>query len=202
MNKLSLLTTGIFRENPLLIMAMGICPALLIAKTAQFGIVFGVSTLLVLTISSIVLNIFKSVIVDKLETPIIVVLVSGLTSIVAILLKGYYPVVYEDIGNYLPLIAVNCIVLESLTFFPRNHTFFETTLKSVGVGTGYLWVLVLVGGIRELLASGTFFGEEVFIVAEQGGFFAQLPGGLLVLGTLMAFSNWISRKIVRRGTWK
>ncbi len=206
MNKGTLFTKGIFIENPLLITAMGISPALIGAKSAELAVALGLSAIAILIPSTLIMSLLKKFISDKTETLTILVLTAGFTAIVSILMRGYEPVLYEELMIPLAFISISCVLIETLTFYPRNYKMSETILNSMGIGIGYLIGLFLVGAIRELLATGSFWGTKVIptITLEGDNFFITISGGLFVLGIVMAFFHWIANKIKRRskGIWQ
>ncbi len=206
MNKITLLTKGIFLENPLLVLSLGLVPALLGAKTGELGLALGVCTFIILLITSILMSLIKKQIMDKTEKIIIIALTAGITTVVSLHLQAYNPELYAELNVALPLIAINCILIETLSFYPRNYTFIESTLNSIGVGIGYIWALALMGSIREILALGTLWGKQIIPIVPLEGetFFLLVPGGLIILAILMAFVHWITNKIKRRskGIWQ
>ncbi len=206
MNKKTLFTKGIFIENPLLIMAMGISPALIGAKTAQLGIVLGICMVMILLPATIIMGLVKKQVTDKTESLLIVVLTGGFAAMIALVMEAYAPRTYEELQIALPVIAINCVIVETLTFYTRNYTRVESFLNSLGTGIGYLLALAVMGAMRELFASGTLWGQQIVPLYNAGEdtFFLIIPGGLLIMACLMAFCNWISNRIRRRrkGVWQ
>ncbi len=206
MNKKTLFTKGIFIENPLLIMAMGISPALIGAKTIQLGIIMGLAMVAILLPATIIMGLLKKQITDRTESLLIVVLTGGITTMIALGMQAYAPRTYEELQIALPIIAVNCVIVETLTFYTRNYTRVESLLNSLGTGVGYLLALTVMGALRELFASGTLWGQQIIPIynSTEDSFFLVIPGGLIIMACLMAFCNWVSNKIRRRrkGIWQ
>ena len=206
MNKSTLFTKGLFVENPLLIMSIGICPAIIGAKTVQLGLVLGIVVIVILFLSTTIINLLKKFVSDRTEQFLIIVLTAGFATLASLVIKAVFPELYDELILAMALLSINCILIETLTFYPRNYSFFENIMHTMGTGIGYLIGLILIGAFRELFTAGTIWGVEIVPVAILHGetFFQTVPGGLFIIALIMAFSRWISNKIKRRskGIWQ
>ena len=189
-SKRQILREGIFTANPLFISAMGICPALAVATQASNGLGLGLAATLVLFSMGIVLSALKRVIPYGVRIPCTMVIAATFVSIADIIVRVYIPAVYAGIGPYLPLLAVNCVILERSEFFYTRNTVADSAVHGLAVGLGYTAGLTLLGAVRELIGKGTLFGAPILSgVVPQTPLFLLAPGGMLVLGVIIAILN-------------
>lgn len=192
--EIELIGKKIFRENPVLVTIAGLCPAVAITTSAANSLVLGVGTLLVLLLTSIASYLTRNLIPIKFTTGFHIVVASGLTAMVQLLVDAYFPDTSASLGIFVGLIAVNCIVIENVGY-GRNHLFGDTIKNGLGVGLGFIVVLFIMGSVREILGTGTFFGAVLFQSGPFGNaLFMMVPGGLLTLGVLSALARWIKIK--------
>ncbi|MGL4483741.1 MAG: Rnf-Nqr domain containing protein [Anaerovoracaceae bacterium] len=195
MNKLSLFTKGLIFENPILVLAVGLCPVLAMTNRALYGLVLGLLTFIILMFTSLIASILKKLIPDEAATACHVIVIAGITNICYQIMFAHYPVITEDLGIFIALIGVNTLLLTDLDYFARYHSIVETTINSLGLGLGYLIVITLFAAIRELLGTGTLFGKQLLALEYQNqAFLSMLPGALLLLAFLMALMNFLIRK--------
>ena len=194
MNKLGIVTKGIIKENPVLVLLLGTCPTLATTTGAINGVGMGVSTMAVLICSNIVISILKNVIPDKVRIPCYIVVIASFVTLVQFLLQAYLPALNDSLGLFIPLIVVNCIILGRAEMFASKNSIVDSALDGVGMGIGFTLALGIMGLIRELLGSGTAFDIPLF----GDGFtpmsiFMLAPGGFFVFAILVAFVNFISK---------
>ena len=193
-NKLSIVTKGIIKENPVLIQLLGCCPTLAVTTSAENGLGMGVSTMAVLICSNIVISLLKKVIPDKVRIPCYIVVIAGFVTVVQLLLKAYLPALDKSLGLFIPLIVVNCIILGRAEMFANKNGVLDSALDGLGMGLGFTLALGLMGLIRELLGSGTAFGFAVTAnVITPMGIFMLAPGGFFVFAILIAAINFFSK---------
>ena len=170
MNKLSILTKGIIKENPVLVLLLGCCPTLATTTGAINGLGMGVSTLAVLVCS-------------------------GFVTIVQLLLKAYLPALDAALGLFIPLIVVNCIILGRAEMFASKNSVLDSALDGLGMGIGFTLALGCMGLIREFLGSGTAFDIPIYANTgiEPAGIFMLAPGGFFVFAILIAAINYFSK---------
>ncbi|MCQ4636787.1 electron transport complex subunit E [Anaerovorax odorimutans] len=193
MNKLAIVTKGIIKENPVLVLLLGTCPTLAVTTSAINGLGMGVSAMVVLICSNIVISILKKVIPSTVRIPCYIVVIAGFVTVVQLMLKAYLPDLDKSLGLFIPLIVVNCIILGRAEMFASKNTIVDSALDGLGMGIGFTLALGVMGLIRELLGSGTVFG--IAITAGHitpMGIFMLAPGGFFVYAILIAAINWAS----------
>jgi len=149
----------------------------------------GLATLFVLFGSNIVVSVLKNIIPDKVRIPAYVVVIATFVSVTEMLIHAYFPVIFESLGIFIPLIVVNCIILGRAEVFASKNTVFRSALDGIGMGLGFTFALTLLGTIREFLGTGKAFGNIIF--SENYGMliFVLAPGAFIVLGYLIAIMN-------------
>lgn len=182
-NKLSILTNGIIKENPVLVLVLGTCPTLATTTSAINGLGMGVAATAVLVFSNLLISLLKSVIPDKVRIPCYIVVIAGLVTVVQMLVQAYAIDLYNALGVFLPLIVVNCIILGRAEMFASKNNPIDSVLDGLGMGMGFTLTLFMMGAIRELLGSGSIFGVSVlstpiaiFGVAPRRLHRIRLPG--------------------------
>lgn len=193
-SKLSILTKGIIKENPVLVLLLGTCPTLATTSSAINGIGMGVSAMAVLICSNIVISILRNIIPDKVRIPCYIVVIAGFVTVVQLLLQAFVPSLYASLGLFIPLIVVNCIILGRAEMFASKNNPFDSALDGIGMGIGFTLALGIMGLIREFFGSGTLFGQEVLTNIVPGmGIFNLAPGGFFVFGVLIAAVNYFTK---------
>ena len=154
-NNLSILTNGIIKENPVLVLVLGTCPTLATTTSAINGLGMGVAATAVLVFSNLLISLLKSVIPDKVRIPCYIVVIAGLVTVVQMLVQAYAIDLYNALGVFLPLIVVNCIILGRAEMFASKNSPLDSALDGLGMGMGFTLTLFMMGSIRELLGSGS-----------------------------------------------
>lgn len=186
---------GIWNENPIFRMVIGICSALAVTTAANNGIAMGMALTFVLTCSSILISILRNVIPAKVRIPCYIIVVATFTTVVDLFMKAYFPALYEVMGIFIPLIVVNCIVLARAEAFASKVGPIRATADALGMGLGYTWAITLISMIRELMGAGTLFGYQVMGDGFTPWIIAILPpGAFIVMGILVGLMNMITRK--------
>ena len=194
MNKLGIVTKGIIKENPVLVLLLGTCPTLAVTTSAINGLGMGVSTMAVLICSNIVISILKKIIPSKVRIPCYIVVIAGFVTVVQLMLKAYLPALDKSLGLFIPLIVVNCIILGRAEMFASKNSIVDSALDGLGMGVGFTLALGVMGLIREILGSGTAFGLTVTAgTITPMGIFMLAPGGFFVFAILIALINWASK---------
>ncbi|NLC89753.1 MAG: electron transport complex subunit E [Clostridiaceae bacterium] len=205
-NKKSLsyeLIKGVVKENPLFVLVLGTCPALAVTTSASNGLGMGIAFTFVLIMSNVVISALRKVIPDSVRIPAYITIIASLVTIVEFLLKAYAPELDQSLGIFIPLITVNCIILGRAEAFANRNGVLASIMDAIGMGLGYTLALLLMGGLREILGFGTFFGINMPWIREGGlrpiGILALPAGGFAVFGVLVALFNkmnhrWYSRK--------
>lgn len=184
-SKLAILTNGIIKENPVLILLIGTCPTLATSSSLANGLGMGVAATAVLICSNIVISALRKIIPDKVRIPCYIVLIAGFVTIVQFIVKAYAPSLDKSLGVFLPLIVVNCIILGRAEAFANKNSVIDSALDGIGMGIGFTLALAAMGAIRELLGTGCLLGKTI-IPNFSIGFFNLAPGGFFVYGILIA----------------
>lgn len=184
---------GIIRENPVFVILLGLCPTLGVTSSAVNGLGMGMATLFVLVMSNAVISLVKNLIPDKVRIPAFIVIIASFVTVVQLLMAAYTPALNEQLGIFIPLIVVNCIVLGRAEAFASRNTLWASTLDGLGMGVGFTFALTLLGIIRELLGSLSIFGFKL-IDADGMLVFVLAPGAFITLGFIIAVMAWMKRK--------
>lgn len=200
MNKLKILTNGIIKENPVLVLVLGTCPALAVTSSTINGVGMGFAATFVLICSNVVISLLKKVIPDKVRIPCYIVVIAGFVTVVQLLLQAYVKSLYDALGIFLPLIVVNCVILGRAEMFANKNSVFDSLLDGIGMGLGFTLALFLMGSIREILGVGTFCNIPIPWLSDNPiSILAQAPGGFFVYGFIIAILNKVSHgKAVKR----
>ena len=193
MNKLSILLKGLIKENPTFVLVLGMCPSIAVTTSVTNAVGMGITTTFVLVLSNALISLLKNVIPDKVRIPSYIVVIAASTSIIDLLLQGFVPSLAADLGIFIPLIAVNCIVLGRAEAFANKNSVTDSVLDGVGMGLGFTFALTMIGIFREVLGNGSFLGYS-FMESNNMLVFVLAPGGFIVLGLLMAVVNVIQKK--------
>ncbi len=186
---------GLIKENPIFVLVLGMCPTLAITTSAENGIGMGVAAMVVLLGSNIVISLLRKLIPDKVRIPAYITVIAGFVTVVQLLLKAYLPDLDKQLGIFIPLIVVNCIILARAEMFASKNGILPSIADALGMGLGFTAALFVIGSVREILGSGTFFGLDL-----TGGdipsmtLFILPPGGFLMLGLLMGLFNKLTKK--------
>lgn len=184
---------GILKENPVLVLMLGMCPTLAVTTSAINGFGMGVSTLAVLVVSNLVISLLRKVIPDEVRLPAYIVIVASLVTVVELLTEAYVPALYSALGIYIPLIVVNCIILGRAEAYASKNPPMLSAMDGVGMGVGFTIALTVIGLVRELLGAGTAFGIHVapdFFVPIA--VFVKAPGAFLVLAIIIMIMNAVN----------
>ena len=184
---------GFFKENPVLVLLLGMCPTLGVTTSAINGLGMGLATTFVLVMSNLVVSVVKSQIPDKVRIPSFIVIIASFVTMVELLMQAYVPALFEQLGLFIPLIVVNCIVLGRAEAFASKNNTLSSILDGLGMGLGFAMALTILGGVREILGSGSIFGFK-FIVGDGMLVFVLAPGAFIVLGYLIVLVNKINKK--------
>lgn len=196
------LVKGIIKENPLLILMLGTCPALAVTTSAINGLGMGVASTAVLVLSNLVISLLRKVIPDKIRIPAYITIIASLVTILQFLLQAYLPALNASLGIFIPLITVNCIILGRAEAFASNHGVFYSVIDGLGMGAGFTLALLIIGSLREILGFGTFFGVNMPWISEGGlqpmMIFGLPAGGFAIFGLMVAVTQKLNKKFYGR----
>ncbi len=195
-------TKGIFKENPIFIIVLGLCPVLGVSTQVVNAIGMGGGVIFVLLGSNIFVSLLKDFIPEKVRIPAYIVIIASFVTVVQMVMEAFAPDLYNSLGVFVPLIVVNCIILGRAEAFANKNTVKASVLDALGMGIGFTLALMLISLIREVLGAGTitlfpvgsFSGviEIPVLVDSPIRVFSLAAGALLVIGYLKAFFNWYS----------
>ena len=188
MNQIQQFTKGFIKENPILVLVLGTCPTLATTSSSLNGMGMGIATTFVLIGSNVVISLLANSIPDKVRIPAFVVIIASFVTVVDLLMQAYVPDLYVKLGIFIPLIVVNCIVLGRAEAFASKNSVFSSFLDGFGMGLGFTLALGTLGAIREIIGSGSLFGQK-FIPGEGILIFILAPGAFIALGYLIAIVN-------------
>lgn len=188
MNQMENFTKGFIKNNPVLALLLGMCPTLGVTTSAINGLGMGLATTFVLVAANVVISLIKNIIPDKVRIPAFIVVIASFVTIVDLVMAGFAPALHEQLGLFIPLIVVNCIVLGRAEAFASKNGIFSSLIDGLGMGFGFAFALTLLGGIREILGSGAIFGYK-FIPGDGILVFVLAPGAFIALGYLIALVN-------------
>ena len=184
------LTRGIIKENPVLVMLLGMCPTLGVTTSGINGLGMGLATMFVLILSNIVISLVKKIIPDIVRIPAFIVIIASFVTVLEMLMQAYTPSLYDALGIYIPLIVVNCIILGRAEAFASKNTVFNSLLDAIGMGIGFTLALVLLGSVREFLGNGSLFGYSILPEdMPKMLLFIMPPGAFMALGVIIATVN-------------
>ena len=187
---------GLIKENPSMVMILGMCPTLATTTTVINGVGMGLSTTVVLVLANVVISLLRKVIPDEVRIPAFIVVIASLVTVVDFLMQGYFPALSQSLGVYIPLIVVNCIILGRAEAFASKNSVGLSFFDGLGMGLGFTFALAILGSIRELIGSGTWAGMQVMPKSYVPiSIFVLQPGAFFALGCMIAVMTAImSRK--------
>jgi len=192
-------TKGFWKENPIFVMLLGMCPTLAVTTSSINGLTMGLAVVFVLTCSSLIISIVRNIIPKQVRIPTFIVIIATFVTMVDLFLKAFLLDLSKALGPFIPLIVVNCIILGRAEAFASKHGVMRSLLDAVGVSLGFTVTLVILGGIREILGMGTFFGMVVLGERfEQWVVMLLPPGAFITLGLLLGAKNIIDRRLAEK----
>ena len=194
MSKLNILTKGVFKENPVFVLMLGMCPTLGTTTSAINGLGMGLATTFVLMLSNVVISAIAGFVPAKVRIPSFIVVIAAFVTVLQFVMQAYTPGLYETLGLFIPLIVVNCIVLGRAEAFASKNSITDSFLDGVGIGLGFTAALTVLGLVREILGSASAFGIK-FINGDGILVFVLAPGAFIALGYLLVLFNKLKTKI-------
>ena len=187
---------GIVKENPVFVMLLGMCPTLGVTTSAFNGLGMGLATLFVLLMSNIVVSLIKSQVPAKVRIPAFIVIIAAFVTVAEMVLEAYIPFLYEQLGIFIPLIVVNCLILGRAEAFASKNNLAVSIVDALGMGAGFVIALTALGATRELLGNGSLF--ELRLVPEDAStliLFILPPGAFSALAYLAILFNKLTLKL-------
>ena len=183
------LLNGLIKENPTFVLMLGMCPTLAVTTSAINGLGMGLTTMIVLALSNMIISLLRKVIPNKVRIPAFIVIIASFVTIVEFLLHAYVTFLYDTLGIYIPLIVVNCIILGRAEAYASKNSVISSFFDGVGMGLGFTVALTIIGLIREFLGKGTIFNITLFENFTPISIFSMAPGAFFVLAALTAIQN-------------
>jgi electron transport complex protein RnfE len=189
-------TNGLIRENPLLMLMIGLCSSLAVTTLVANGIGMGLSMTFVLLMSEIVISAFRKLIPESIRIPVFIIIIAAFTTVIDYVLKAWFPDLSKAMGVFIPLIVVNCIIMGRVEGFAYKNNIGSVIPDALGMGLGYTWVLTGIALVRELLGSGTILDFQVMPLSYQPIIFFILPsGGFFVFALFISLNLFIKSKM-------
>ncbi len=189
------LTKGFFRESPVFVMMLGLCPALAVTTSASNGLGMGAAVVFVLSCSNLLISLIKGFIPSRIRIPCFIVVIASFVVVVERVLAAYLPGLDRRLGIYIPLIVVNCIILGRAEAFASKNSPIKSLLDGAGMGIGFTVALLTIGLIRESLGAGTIFGARIISSFQPASLMILPPGAFFTIGILLAFFNLKKRSL-------
>ncbi len=184
------LRTGLFKENPIFVQVLAMCPTLAVSTSVVNALGMGISSTIVLICSNAIISAVRKFIPNKIRIPAYIVIIAGFVSAVDMFLNAYLPSLYASLGIFIPLIVVNCIILGRAEAYASKNTVVASIFDAIGMGLGFTLGLTVLGFFRELLGAGTVLGYKIMPSAYvPANIMILAPGAFLTLGLIMAFIN-------------
>ena len=188
-------TNGLWAENPIIRLVIGMCPTLAVTNTASNGLAMGLATSFVLIMSEIVISIIKKLIPANVRIPSYILIIATFVTFTDYFLKAFFPGIAASLSIFIPLIVVNCLILGRQEAFASKNPTHRAIADGLGMGIGFTWVLTLLGMIRELFGMGSMFGFQLLGEWYRPMVIMVLPAGAFItLGILVGIMNYISRE--------
>lgn len=183
---------GLFKENPVFVLLLGMCPSLATTTSVSNAIGMGLSATVVLICSNVVISLLRKLIPSKVRIAAYIVIIATFVTIVEMLLKAYLPDLSDALGVFIPLIVVNCIILARAEAFASKNNVFQSLLDGAGMGIGFTIALTIISTVREIIGAGTWLGFRVMPASYEPALLFILPaGGFLTLGIILGVINLI-----------
>ncbi len=201
---------GVWKQNTSLVQILGLCPLLAVTTNLVNGVMLSLATIIVMAVSGVAVASLRNLIPHQIRIPVFILIIASLVTVVDLLFNAYFHQLYLVLGIFIPLIVTNCIVLARVEAYANKNPPLQSLLDGVFMGTGMLWTLALLGGLRELIGNGTLFAgidmvfsgarELQLLPSDYPGFLLTMlpPGAFIVLGCLIAWKNWIEARAAAR----
>lgn len=190
---------GVLVENPTFVQVIGMCPTLAVTTAAKNGIGMGLATTAVLIGSNVFISLLRKFIPSKIRIPAYIVIIASFVTLVEFLMQGFVPTLYKQLGLFIPLIVVNCIILARAEAYASKNDILTSLFDGLGMGLGFTLALTVIGSVREILGAGQWFGIQIMPSSYQPAIIMILaPGAFFTLGILMAILNYIRNRNTKK----
>nr|VFJ53056.1 MAG: electron transport complex protein RnfE [Candidatus Kentron sp. DK]VFJ56612.1 MAG: electron transport complex protein RnfE [Candidatus Kentron sp. DK] len=184
------LTKGLWRDNPVLVQMLGLCPMLAVTNTAVNALAMGMATFFVLVSSSFLVSLFRKLIPKQVRISCFIIIIATFVTVADFTLLALFPGLHKELGAFIPLIVANCMILGRQEAFAAKHSVGMALVDAIGMASGFLLALFALGSVREVFGSGSFFGFSLLGSSFEPWVLMLLPpGGFLTLGFLLLLFN-------------
>lgn len=181
---------GLIKNNPVFVQVLGMCPVLAVTTSVENGLGMGAATTFVLVSAAVIASFLKPIVPSEVRIPVYAVVIATFVTIADLVLRAFFPPLSASLGPYVPLIVVNCVIMGRIEAFATRNTPLPALSDALGMGAGFTAALMVLGGVREILGSGTLLGISLFGDAFNPMLVMILPAGaFLTLGVLMGIFN-------------
>ena len=201
---------GVWKQNTSIVQILGLCPLFAVTTNLVNGAMLSLATIIVMCISGLAIASLRNLIPHEIRIPVFILVVAALVTVVDLLFNANLHELYLVLGIFIPLIVTNCIVLARVEAYAAKNSPLQSMFDGIFMGVGMLWTLSLLGGLRELIGSGTLFSGIDMVIpglhplqllpADYPGFLIAMlpPGAFILLGCLIAWKNWIDARAAAR----
>lgn len=194
---------GIWRENPVFVMLLGMCPVLAVTNSVVNALAMGLATTFVLLMSSTLISLLRKAIPKQVRIATYIVIIATFVTVVDYAIQAVSLEIYLALGAFIQLIVVNCIILGRQEAFASKNTPFKAILDALGMGIGFTFALLCLGAVRELLGNGSLLGIDLFGPNfEPWAVMILPPGGFFVLGAWLLLFAWLKERAAARNAEK
>ena len=193
MNRFENFKAGLIKDNPVFSLFLGICSTLAITTTVNNAIGMGVSVIIVLIMSNVIISCVRKITPDEIRIPVYIVIIATLVKIIQMLIQAYAPSLNTSLGVFIPLIVVNCIILGRAESFAAKNSPIASLFDGLGCGLGFTLGLTILGSAREILGAGSVFGITLLPETTNILMFILPPGAFLTLGYIIAIFNKVKK---------
>jgi electron transport complex protein RnfE len=194
------LVKGLWRENPVFIQLLGLCPALAVTNSAVNALAMGAAVTFVLVGSSLLVSSLRNLIPKQVRITTFIIVIATFVTVADFTLQALAPTVHKELGAFIALIVVNCLILGRQEAFASRHSVPAAVADALGMSLGFSLALFLLGSIREILGSGSLFGISLFGPGFEPWVIMILPpGGFITLGLMLALFAFVKERRLRAG---
>ena len=193
------LVKGLYKENPIFRLVLGMCPTLAVTSSVKNGIGMGIAAAAVLVASNLFISLVRNMVPKKIRIPIFIVIIATFVTIVEMLMQAYSPDLHKALGIFVPLIVVNCIILGRAEAFASKNNVMYSVLDGIGMGLGFTLSLIVIAAIREFLGNGTLLDMPILPGSYKPVMIMVMaPGAFLTLGYVLGFFQWLDLRNKKR----
>jgi len=186
---------GLWRDNPVFVQVLGMCPMLAVTNSAVNALAMGGATFFVLVASSFLVSSLKDWIPKQVRISTYIIIIATFVTVTDFTLEALVPKIHKELGAFIPLIVANCMILGRQEAFASRNTVKMAVIDALGMASGFLFALFSLGAVREILGEGALFGVKLFGADFEPWVIMILPpGGFLTLGLLLLFFNWVKER--------